>query len=136
MYNKVRDKGYVWFDAIGNNVGLTDNRIDENDDGLRIIDSDYMESVSEIYDRVRYEHKDLYEQYKDEAYVIYLRQYILDKGYYSMEEKYQEYKKEKEKMKIESKNSKESISFLNKLKQEIIMLFNNKSDSKNGKEMK
>lgn len=128
MYNKVRDKGYVWFDAIGNNIGISGERLDENDDGLRIIDADYIESISEIYDRVRYEHKDLYEQYGDAAYTIYLKQYINQKGYFSMEEKYQEYKKEMERLennKDLSKNNVESVSFLKKLKQEIMHLFKN-----------
>ena len=89
MYNRARDKGVLWFDAIGNNVGKTTNLIDENDDGLRIIDPQYMEYTYEVLDRINPEKNPQYSMYGIGGYDIALRDYICQNGNKYMEECYQ-----------------------------------------------
>lgn len=90
MYNRARDKGVLWFDAIGNNVGKTNNRIDENDDGLRIIDAQYMEYESEVLQRIDPPNNPQYAYAGPGMYSLAIRDYIYSKYYRHMEECYQQ----------------------------------------------
>lgn len=89
MYNRARDKGVLWFDAIGNNVGKTNNRIDENDDGLRIIDAQYMEYESEVLRRIDPPNNPQYAYAGPGMYSLAIRDYIYSQGYKFKEEAYQ-----------------------------------------------
>ena len=90
MYNRARDKGVLWFDAIGNNVGKTNNRIDENDDGLRIIDAQYMEYESEVLRRIDPPNNPKYAYAGPSMYKQAIRDYIYSKYYKHMEDCYQQ----------------------------------------------
>ena len=63
MYNRIRDDGMVWFDALGCNVGRTNKLRDANDDGLRIIDAQYMEYERDIFMRIQPEKSERYRKY-------------------------------------------------------------------------
>ena len=97
MYNRVRDSGILWFDALGCNVGRTNKRRDSNDDGLRIIDAQYMEYEKDVLMRIQPEKNERYKNIGIGAYGVALRDYIFEKGYGSHEKKYEEMKEERKK---------------------------------------
>lgn len=90
MYNRIRDDGLVWFDAIGYNVGRTENVRDSSDDGLRIIDGQYMEYERDIFARIQPERNKQYMYQGPAAYSLALKDYILSNGYGAFEKTYQE----------------------------------------------
>ncbi len=100
MYNRVRDNGILWFDAIGYNVGRTDKRIDENDDGLRVIDAQYMEYVRDVILRIDPERNEKYKNYGPTMYWSAVNDYINENGYGSREKAYQEMKERERKVAI------------------------------------
>jgi len=95
MYNRVRNNGILWFDAIGYNVGKTDRRRDENDDGLRIIDAQYMEYERDVLMRIDPERNERYKNEGPAKYSIAIRDYIIEQGYGTKEKEYQEMKEAK-----------------------------------------
>ena len=92
MYNRIRDNGILWFDALGQNVGRTPNRRDENDDGLRIIDAQYMEYERDVLMAINPEKNEIYKSMGIAMYNRAIQDYILDHGYMGHERKYQEMK--------------------------------------------
>lgn len=95
MYNRVRDNGILWFDVIGYNVGRTNKFRDENDDGLRIIDAQYMEYERDVLMSINPERNEKYKDLGVSMYSIAIKDYILDHGHMDKERKYQEMKEEK-----------------------------------------
>lgn len=120
MYNRIRDDGMVWFDVIGYNVGRTNKLSDANDDGLRIIDAQYMECERDIFLRIQPEKSERYRKYGIAAYSIALNEYIEKNGYGAFERRYQEMKKERNnaanKKEIETVAQKSKIEGLEKVK--------------------
>lgn len=89
MYNKLRHKGILWFEANGNNMGITTNLRDENDDGLRIIDAEYMENTYDIMEMLETT-KNEYNHYGQLDTNSAFSNYISRKGYSAMESKYRQ----------------------------------------------
>lgn len=109
MYNRVRSNGILWFDAIGNNVGRTDKRTDESDDGLRIIDAQYMEYERDVLMRIDPERNERYKNGGPVKYNIAIRDYIVEQGYGAKEKEYQEMKEAKR-----NKSTKEDVGIVAK----------------------
>ena len=132
MYNRVRDNGILWFDAIGNNVGRTNKRINENDDGLRIIDAQYMEYERDVLLRIAPERNERYKNMGPAMYSIAIRDYITEKGYGFKEKTYQEMKKEKKnvatKQDVELVSNQASINGLQKIKEFFANIFHRKEE--------
>ena len=132
MYNRIRDDGMVWFDALGCNVGRTNKLRVANDDGLRIIDAQYMEYERDIFMRIQPEKSERYRKYGIAAYSIALNEYIEKNGYGAFERRYQEMKKEREnvanKKEIETVAQKSTIGGLEKVKAFFRNLFHRKED--------
>ena len=130
MYNRVRANGILWFDAIGNNVGRTNKRINENDDGLRIIDAQYMEYERDVLLRIAPERNERYKNMGPAMYSIAIRDYITEKGYGLKEKTYQEMKKEKgnvsTKQDVELVSNQASINGLQKIKEFFSNIFHRK----------
>ena len=130
MYNRIRDDGLVWFDAIGYNVGKTNKLRDTNDDGLRIIDAQYMEYEKDIFLHIQPEKSEWYSKYGIAAYSIALKEYIEKNGYGAFEKRYQEMKNERRnaanKKEIEVAASKSTIWGLEKVKLFFRNLFHRK----------
>lgn len=130
MYNRVRDNGILWFDALPCNVGRTDKRRDENDDGLRIIDAQYMEYERDVLMRINLEKNERYKSAGPGKYDVAIRDYIEEQGYGSREREYQEMKKAKrniatkEDVEVVAKQS--SINGLQKVRDFFINLFSRK----------
>jgi len=130
MYNRVRNNGILWFDAIGYNVGKTDRRRDENDDGLRIIDAQYMEYERDVLMRIDTERNERYKNEGPAKYSIAIRDYIIEQGYGTKEKEYQEMKEAKknkatkEDVEIVAKQS--SIKGLQNVKDFFVNLFSRK----------
>lgn len=86
MYNRLREDGLIWLDVHRENIGILDSTLDENDDGLRIIDADkiydYFELLNSMEPIVDYRTG---MKSKEAALQVYLR----DRGYLEMEENYQ-----------------------------------------------
>lgn len=136
MYNRVRDNGILWFDAIGYNVGRTNKCRDENDDGLRIIDAQYMEYEREVLIHIDPERNERYKEMGPAKYDIALREYIAEKGYGAKEKQYQEMKKERRKKatkeEVKMVAEKSSIKTLQEVKNFFSNLFNRRE--KKGKD--
>lgn len=132
MYNRVRANGILWFDAIGNNVGRTNKRINENDDGLRIIDAQYMEYERDVLLRIDPEKNERYKNMGPAMYSIAIRDYIIEKGYGFKEKTYQEMKKEKgnvaTKQDVELVSNQASINGLQKIKEFFANIFHRKEE--------
>ena len=132
MYNRVRDNGILWFDAIGNNVGRTNKKINENDDGLRIIDAQYMEYERDVLLRIDPERNERYKNMGPAMYSIAIRDYIIEKGYGFKEKTYQEMKKEKgnvaTKQDVELVSNQASINGLQKIKEFFANIFHRKEE--------
>ncbi len=132
MYNRVRDNGILWFDAIGNNVGRTNKRINENDDGLRIIDAQYMEYEKDVLLHIDPERNEKYKNMGPAMYSIAIRDYITEKGYGFKEKTYQEMKKKKEnvatKQDVELVSNQASINGLQKIKEFFANIFHRKEE--------
>lgn len=98
MYNRLRDDGLIWLDVHRENIGILDSELDENDDGLRIIDADkiynYYDLLNSMEPIVDYRTG---MKSKEAALQVYLR----DRGYIEMEESYQ--RKEVENERIDTK---------------------------------
>lgn len=130
MYNRVRDNGILWFDALPCNVGRTDKRRDKNDDGLRIIDAQYMEYERDVLMRINPEKNERYKSAGPGKYDVAIRDYIEEQGYGSREREYQEMKEAKrniatkEDVEIVAKQS--SINGLQKVRVFLINLFSRK----------
>ena len=130
MYNRIRDNGILWFDVIGYNVGRTKNRRDESDDGLRIIDAQYMEYERDVLMAIDPERN---EQYKSMGIAMYKRaieDYILDHGHMDKERNYQKMKEEKRqkatKQEIKVVANQSSIKGLQKIVEFFSNLFHRK----------
>lgn len=89
MYNRLRDRGIMWLDVHGDNVGRTEHRRDENDDGLRIIDAECMEYERSIIQQLQPEKNEKYKEYGIGAYDIALLDYARENRYGAYEEAYQ-----------------------------------------------
>lgn len=130
MYNRVRSRGILWFDAIGNNVGRTSKRIDENDDGLRIIDGQYMEYETEVLRRIDPERNPMYKDMGPGMYSRAIRDYIFDKGYRAQEEEFQKSQEEKRtaatKQDVKKVANESSIKGLQRVKQFFVSIFKGK----------
>ena len=130
MYNRVRNNGILWFDAIGYNVGRTKQRRDENDDGLRIIDAQYMEYERDVLLRINPEGNENYRNGGPGMYARAIRDYIVEKGYGFFEKNYQEMKEEKRKsvtkQDIEAVAKQSSMKGLKGIKNFLINSFNRK----------
>lgn len=130
MYNRVRGNGILWFDAIGYNVGKTDKCRDKNDDGLRIIDAQYMEYVMDVLMRIDPERNERYKDMGIAKYDMAIKEYIIEKRYWIKEEEYQKMRAErikkasKEDVKTVAKQS--SIGGLQKVKEFFNILFHRK----------
>ena len=130
MYNRVRDNGILWFDAIGYNVGKTDKCRDENYDGLRIIDAQYMEYVMDVLMRIDPERNERYKDMGIAKYDMAIKEYIIENRYWGKEEEYQKMRAErikkasKEDVKMLAKQS--SIGGLQKVKEFFNTLFHRK----------
>lgn len=137
MYNRVRDNGILWFDAIGYNVGRTDKRRDENDDGLRIIDAQYMEYVRDVLMRINPERNEKYKNVGPGMYSVAVRDYIVEKDYEAKEKKYQEMKEAKRnkatKKDVEIVAKQSSISGLQRIKKFFSNLFQRKEIDRDDK---
>ena len=130
MYNRIRDNGILWFDVIGYNVGRTKNRRDESDDGLRIVDAQYMEYERDVLMAIDPERN---EQYKSMGIAMYKRaieDYILDHGHMDKERNYQKMKEEKRqkatKQEIKVVANQSSIKGLQKISEFFSNLFHRK----------
>lgn len=130
MYNRVRDNGILWFDAIGYNVGRTNKRRDENDDGLRIIDAQYMEYERDVLMRIDPERNERYKNVGPGMYRVAIKDYIIEKGHWTKEKQYQEMKEAKRnnatKEDIENVAKQSSIKGLQKVKDFFERLLNRK----------
>ena len=125
MYNRVRDNAILWFDAIGNNVGRTNKRRDEEDDGLRIIDAQYMEYERDVLARINPERDERYKNTGVGMYKRAIHDYIIEKGYGYNEKCYQEMKGEKRatKQDIEVVAKQSDIKGLQKIKEFFSRIF-------------
>ena len=125
MYNRVRDNAILWFDAIGNNVGRTNKRRDEKDDGLRIIDAQYMEYERDVLARINPERDERYKNTGVGMYKRAIHDYIIEKGYGYNEKCYQEMKEEKRatKQDIEVVAKQSDIKGLQKIKEFFSRIF-------------
>ena len=129
MYNRVRDNGILWFDVIGYNIGRTNRRRDENDDGLRIIDGQYMEYERDVLLRIDPERNERYKNLGPGKYSVAIRDYIQEKGHFDKEKKYKEMKEEREKatkQDIEVISKQSSIKGLQKVKDFFSNIFQRK----------
>ncbi len=125
MYNRVRDNAVLWFDAIGNNVGRTNKRRDEEDDGLRIIDAQYMEYERDVLVHIDPERDARYQKIGIAMYNRAIHDYIIEKGYGYNEKCYQEMKQKrsssKEDVEVVAKQS--DIKGLQKIKEFFSRVF-------------
>ena len=130
MYNRIRDNGILWFDVIGYNIGRTNNRKDENDDGLRIIDAQYMEYERDVLMSIDPEGNEKYKNMGIAMYREAIKDYILEHGHMDKERKYQEMNEEKRKKatkhEIEVVAQQSSISGLKKIKEFFSSIFDRK----------
>lgn len=130
MYNRVRDNGILWFDAIGYNVGRTEKRRDEKDDGLRIIDAQYMEQERDVLMRIDPERNERYQSMGIAMYREAIKDYIIERGHVDKEKKYQEMKEAKRnkatKKEVEMVAKQSSIKGLQKTKDFLMNLFSRK----------
>lgn len=138
MYNRIRDNNILWFDVIGDNVGRTDKRRDDNDDGLRIIDAQYMEYERDVLLRIDPERNERYKNMGLAMYKISIRDYITEKFGGFNEQVYQEMVEERRKkatqQEIEVVAKQSSISGLQKVKEFFSNLFHRKeSDERDDK---
>ncbi len=84
MYNRLRDRGILWLDAHGDNIGRTSNLRDENDDGLRIIDAECMKNAYEVQQSL----KPIQNQYGVLDRGLAFKHYMQENGYWKYEEEY------------------------------------------------
>lgn len=137
MYNRIRDNGILWFDVIGYNIGRTNNRKDENDDGLRIIDAQYMEYERDVLMSIDPERNEKYKNMGIAMYKEAIKDYILEHGHMDKERKYQEMNEEKRKKatkhEIEVVAQQSSINGLKRIKEIFLSIFGKESVERDGK---
>lgn len=133
LYNRIRDNGILWFDVIGYNVGRTTNHRDENDDGLRIIDAQYMEYERDLLISIDPERNEVYRDKGPSMYSLAIRDYIMDHGHMDKERKYQEMVEEKRKkatkQEVEIVAKQSSIKGIQKIKEFFSNIFHRKENN-------
>lgn len=91
MYNRLRDCGLIWLDVHMDNIGVTSKRIDENDDGLRVIDAENVKDYYQLLESM----KPIKNQYGMPDKQLALEIYLKNIGYLNREEEYKRYVKNK-----------------------------------------
>lgn len=92
MYNRLREEGWIWLDVHMVNIGVTQNRRDENDDGLRVIDADKIYDYYQLLNSM----EPMQDQYGVPSKQKALNVYLGDRGYLRREEAYLNFKRKQE----------------------------------------
>ena len=136
MYNRLRDCGYIWLDVHMDNIGVTSKRIDETDDGLRVIDAEDVKDYYQLLESM----KPVKNQYGIPDKQLALEIYLKNIGYLYREEEYKRYVKNKwvqslkvevpkDRKRVEKKDDEQSKGIVGSIAKRIGKIF--KGNSKN-----